>query len=149
LAVRIASDKCDWRIAAAKHLSPQRVLRPVADKCDGAALQMRPGIMEFSGANRRFGGVVASDKCDWRVRAVDDVYTANMQALGRKLQVDIGLKKGQRIRFTGASSDKCDFRLQDVEIFEHGNWRPLSEGTIGQIAGPRAAKPAKKRGKKK
>ena len=120
--VRIDSDKCDWRIAAAKKLPPRRHLHPVADKCDGGELRLDPGVLRFGGVNRRFGGAVASDKCEWRLRGFDDIYTADVKVLGRQLQVSVGLKNGQRLRFSGASSDKCEFHLRDFTIYE-GDWR--------------------------
>jgi hypothetical protein len=150
LAVRIDSDKCDWRIASAKELPSKRALRPVADKCDGGELKVRPGMMHFAGANRRFGGIVASDKCEWRLRAVDEIYTADLKTSGRELRVNVGIRKGQRVRFRGVSSDKCDFHLKDIEIYERGDWRPVPGGKAMPPLETRGAekKPRKKSPKK-
>lgn len=148
LAVRIDSDKCDWRIASAKEL-PKRELRPVAAKCDGGELKLRPGMMHFAGANKRFGGIVASDKCEWRLRAVDEKYAADLKTSGRELRVDVGIRKGQRIRFRGVSSDKCDFHLRDVEIYERGNWRPIPGGKVMPPLGAPGAEKKQRTARKK
>lgn len=107
--LRVASDKCDYRVTLS---DARRTARPAtsaairADKCD-----FNVAVLGTSGSRSALGRIstrMASDKCDFR------------------LDLEFGAKINPIFRVSAVASSKCDFRIQELEIRESGgNWRKV------------------------
>lgn len=118
---RVASSKCDFEFIG-------NLLEQVA-RVRGSERQLD---VDLQGA--RVSGRMSSDKCDFdftggfNARSFPEL-TARMSSSKCEfnLQVEFGIRGGQRFKLRAVSSSKCDFQLQDIRTVRGSSkaWKPV------------------------
>jgi hypothetical protein len=128
--VDAGSDKCDWRV---RTVPLSREAKPGLS----TEVAFEKGEWSVQTDIPRGRVIVASDKCDWRMRVEDLVRPADAASLAKGLSVppqveavtsssksDVSIQlrfgtpggRGFRVEAIRAASDKCDFRLKQIEV---------------------------------
>ncbi|MCB1058519.1 MAG: hypothetical protein KDD11_23695 [Acidobacteria bacterium] len=118
--------KCDFQFSMS-----QSVINPAEWKLSISSLQAFGVLHRLDSVQAKLPrgqALVASDKCDWSVRMVQDKVgkfrqpqlSALMSAdkCDFRVNLEFGLDQGRAFRVGAVSSDKCDFRIERFQTYD-------------------------------
>lgn len=132
--------KCDFQFSMS-----QSVINPAEWKLSISSLQAFGVLHRLDSVQAKLPrgqALLASDKCDWSVRMVQDKVgkfrqpqvsaVMSSDKCDFRVNLEFGLDQGRTFRLGAVSSSKCDFRVDRFQTYDPADRAWKSAGVEGQ-----------------